>query len=102
MEVHAQSTMTLAESHPPYMHLGYCSASPGGEFISRSSGIFVPGAVLFLVGYLIALKLNYGWLIGGVAGLLKKFGPFKILGVILSVLLLFAAIFVYCFAWMFN
>ena len=102
MQIHAQSTMTLAESRPPYMHLGYCSASPGGEFVLRSSGIFVPGVVLFLVGYLIALKLNYGWLIGGIAGLLKKFGLFKILGTFLSVLLLFTAIFVYYFAWLFN
>jgi len=102
MEVHGQSTMTLAESHAPYIHLGYCSASTGGEFISRSSEFFVPGVILFLVGYLIALKLNYGWLIGGLAGLSKKFWTLKILGAILSVLLLLAVIFVYYFGWIFN
>ena len=102
MQVHAQSTTTLAESHIPYIHLGYLSASCRTGFGTFDSEIFLPGVVLFLVGYLIALKLNYGWLIGGVAGLLKKFGLLKILAGLLSMLLLFAIVFVYCFSSVFD
>ena len=102
MKVHAQSTMTLAESRPPYIHLGYLSACPSRGFGLWDFDIFVPGVILFLVGYLIALKFNYGWLIGGIAAVLKKFGLLKILAAILSILLLFAAVFVYYFAWIFN
>lgn len=102
MQVHGQSTMTVAESRVPYIHLGYLSASPGTGFGTFDFDIFVPGTILFLVGYLVALKFNYGWLIGGVAGLLKKFGFLKVLAALVSMLLLFAVVFVYCFAAIFD
>jgi len=102
MQIHAQSTSTLAESRPPYIHLGYCSASPSTGFGLFDFDIFVPGVILFLVGYLIALKFNYGWLFGGLSILFKKVGFLKIAGVFLSILLLFGAVFLYYFSWMFH
>ena len=101
MQLHAQST-TLAESRIPYMHLGYVSASPSTGFGTFDSDIFVPSTILFLVGYLIALKFPYGWLIGGMAGLLKKIGVFKLLAGIFSMLLIFTIVFVYCFTSLFR
>ncbi len=102
MQVHAQSSMTLAESRPPYIHLGYISASSGGSMPSVDFDFLAPGAFFFMLAYLIVLKLNYGWLIGGVAGLFRKFGVFKILGLLLSFLLILVIVFAYCFLWMFN
>ncbi len=99
MQVHAQSTTTLAESRIPYIHLGYVSACPGGGMErAMNFEFFVPGTILFLIGYLIALKLNYGRIIGGVASLLKKFGLLKILAGLMSMLLIFAVIVIYCFS----
>ncbi len=102
MQVFGQSSTVLAESKPPYVHLGYMSACPSTGFGVFDFELFGPGVILFLVGYLIAMKINYGWLIGGIAGLLKKFGLLKILAAILSMLLLFATVFVCYFAWMFD
>lgn len=98
MQVHAQSTMTRADSRMPYIHLGYLSASSRTWFGTFDSELFIPGAVLFLVGYLIALKFNYGWFVSGIARIVSKVGIVKILVGIVSILLIFACIFVYCFA----
>ena len=98
----AQSTSTLAESRPPYIHLGYVSASCRSGLRSLNSDIFVPGTFLFLLGCLIALKLNYGWLIGGVGGLFRKLGPLKVLATLASIALICGAIVLYCVVSVFN
>jgi hypothetical protein len=100
MQVHAQSTMTLAQARPPYVHLGYISASPAAPL--RQLEMFVPGVVMFMIASLVAMKLNYGWLFGGLALLFKKVGFIKIIGGLLSILLVLALIFVYFFAWIFD